>query len=589
MSKDPKYLDNLRHSTAHLLAAAVLELYPDAKLAIGPSIENGFYYDIDFGEEKVSDEDLAKIENKMHELISDWKSFKKHLLPAKEAKAQYKSNPYKEELIDEFSKKGKESVGFYESVGSKSSYFSGPYWDLCKGGHIEKPSDEIKYFKLLSLAGAYWRGDEKNKMLTRIYGTTFPSQKELDDHLNMLEEAKKRDHKRLGRELELFMFHETSPGCPYWLPKGLRLYNELIKFWREEHDKEGYQETSSPLINKSDLFVTSGHWEHYKDDMFIADMGENEKYGVKPMNCPNAMLIFGSKTRSYKNFPLRISDTDRLHRYELSGTLNGLFRARSFQQDDSHNFISEVMIESEYEHVFSMCEKFYGVFGLEFSYRLGTRPEGFLGEIETWNKAEKILKKVLDNSKRDYFVLEGDGAFYGPKVDILMKDAIGREWQMGTIQLDFQQPQRFNLKYSDNDGSEKTPVVVHRVIYGSFERFIGILIEHFAGSFPVWISPVQVSILPITDRNLDYSNKVLEELKASGIRADLDDTSETLGNKIRKAQGEKVPYMLIIGDKEESANKVALRQRDGKDLGQIALDDFVRILQKNISNKSLEL
>lgn len=570
-------LEHLRHSCAHLLAAAVLEIYPDAKLAIGPAIDDGFYYDIDFGDTKVSEDDLPKIEDKMHELVKSWDGFEKIGVNKDDALKEFKDNPYKTELIEDFAGEEKDLT----------IYKSGEFRDLCKGGHIENPSNELKHFKLTKIAGAYWRGDENNIMLTRIYGTAFPTKKELSVHLNMLEEAKKRDHKKLGPELELFMFHETSPGMPYWLPKGLKLYNELVNYWRDEHEKHGYQEIASPLLNKSDLYVTSGHWEHYKEDMFLADMGENEVYGIKPMNCPNAMVVFGSKTRSYKDLPLRLSDTDRLHRYERSGTLNGLLRVRSFQQDDSHNYISKDMIADEYEHIFELCEKFYGIFDLDFKFRLGTRPEKFLGKKETWDKAEEQLKKVLKESKREYFVEEGDGAFYGPKVDIVMKDALGRDWQMGTIQLDFQQPSRFKLKYVDQKGEHKTPIAVHRVIYGSLERFIGILVEHFAGKFPVWLAPVQVKILPVTDRSLDYANKLKDEY--ADFRVEVDDRSETLGAKIRDAQNERVPYMIIVGDKEEKDGKVSVRTRGGKDLGVMDKDGFKDIIEKDISEKKIDV
>jgi threonyl-tRNA synthetase len=562
-----EYLDNLRHSAAHLLAAAVLELYPDAKLAIGPSIENGFYYDIDFGDQKVTEEDFPKIESKMHELISSWKSFEREELSQDEAKSQYKSNPYKEELIDQYTENGKQKVGFYKSVGSESSYFNGkPYWDLCKGGHVEKPSDEIKFFKLLSVAGAYWRGSEKNKMLTRIYGTIFPSQKELDEYLHMIEEAEKRNHKKIGRELGLFMFHETAPGMAYWLPKGVILYNELVNFWRKEHQKENYLEIFSPLINKKELYETSGHWDHYKEDMFLCETDEGEVYGLKPMNCPNAMVVFGSETRSYRDLPLRLSDTDTLHRAERSGTLNGLLRIREFRQDDAHIFVTDDQIVSEYKKLFTLTERFYSIFGLEYKFRLGTRPEKFMGDKKLWDKAENELKLVLKDSGKEYFVLEGDGAFYGPKIDILMKDALGREWQMGTLQLDFQQPLRFELKYSAADGTSKTPVAIHRVIYGSLERFIGVIIEHFAGAFPTWLSPVQVKILPISEKHMDYAKTVVSSLKAVDIRVELDERAETLGAKIRDAQSEKVPYMFIVGDKEIETESVNVRKRDGSNL-----------------------
>lgn len=578
-------LHKIRHSAAHLLAYAVRELYPNAKVAIGPVIDTGFYYDFDFGAEQISEEDLPKIEKKMEELRDTDFDFEQSWISVDEAKDHFRNEPYKLEIISEI-ESGKRDD--FEQKGNVGIYKSGKFVDLCKGPHIEN-SKEIKVFKLMSLAGAYWKGDEKNKMLTRIYGTAFESESQLNEYLELLEEAKRRDHKKLGKELELFMFHETSPGMPYWLPKGLKLYNELVNYWREEHDKYGYQEISSPLLNKTDLYVTSGHWDHYKDDMFIADMGENEVYGIKPMNCPNAMLVFGSKTRSYKDLPLRLSDTDKLHRYERSGTLNGLLRVRSFQQDDSHNYVSEDMIESEYEHVFELCQKFYAIFGLDYYFRLGTRPESYLGDEATWDKAEDALKRVLANSGKDYFILDGDGAFYGPKVDILMKDSLGREWQMGTIQLDFQQPDRFNLKYIDQDGKEKTPVCIHRVIYGSLERFIGIIIEHFAGSFPVWISPVQVAVIPISEKSNDYAKSVGEELAKAGIRYEIDENDETMSNKIRKAQEQKVPYMLILGEREAAAGTVSVRDRSGNQQNGISLSDFTDKVRAIIISKSLEI
>lgn len=589
MKDDKVYLDNLRHSAAHLLAAAVLELYPEAKLAIGPSIENGFYYDIDFGSIKVTEEDFPTIEKKMRELVPSWKSFEKKELSAKEAKAQYKSNPYKEELIDEFSESGKKKIGFYQSVGSTSSYFNGkPYWDLCKGGHVENPAKELKHFKLLSVAGAYWRGSEKNKMLTRIYGTVFPTKDELDGYLKMLEEAEKRNHKKIGAEMELFMFHPTSPGMPYWLPKGLIIYNELIKFWREEHVKRGYQEIMSPVLNKKELYVTSGHYDHYWSEMFVAKTEDEGEYGVKAMNCPNAHIVFGHKSRSYKELPLRLSDTDPLHRYERSGVLNGLLRVREFRQDDAHIYVSEDQIESEYKEVFEIVERFYSIFKMNYSFRLGTRdPDNFMGDVKTWDKAEATLKKILEDSKVEYTILEKDAAFYGPKVDILMKDSLGRSWQMGTVQLDFQQPRRFDLKYVDRDGSLKTPIAIHRVIYGSLERFIGILIEHFGGNFPTWLTPIQVKVLPITEKHLEYATKVTRALSDEGIRAELDDRNERLQAKIRDAQLEKVAYMFIIGDKEASGNSVAVRKRSGEDLGNKDLADFIKALQKEIDEKAI--
>jgi threonyl-tRNA synthetase len=572
-------LDSLRHSAAHLLAAAIMDLYPHAKRTIGPSIENGFYFDFDFGDVKVTEEDFPKIEEKMRELLPSWKEFTGKEVSKDEAIEEYKDNEYKKELIEEFTSEG-QTLTFYQS---------GDYSDLCRGGHVKDPRKELKNFKLLSVAGAYWRGDEKNKMLTRIYGTIFPTGEELDNYLLQQEEAKKRDHKKIGPQLELFMFHETAPGMPYWLPKGLILLKELIKFWSIEHEKRGYKEIKSPLINKKELYETSGHWEHYKDDMFLAETSEKEIYGLKPMNCPNAMIVFGSKSRSYRELPLRLSDTDTLHRNELSGTLNGLLRAREFAQDDAHIFVTEDQIRQEYKNVFEITELFYSIFGLKYKFRLGTRPESFMGDIKLWNKAEKELKEILEESGKDYFILEGDGAFYGPKIDILMNDSLGREWQMGTIQLDFQLPLRFGLKYSDSDGQVKTPAVVHRVIYGSLERFVGIITESFAGAFPLWISPVQVKLLPITDDQFEYCREISDQLKKLGVRVEIDERSEKLGAKIRDAQMEKVPYMVIVGAKEVEVKKVSVRLRTGIDLGQIDVSEFVERITKKIEKKSLNL
>ncbi|MEK7575129.1 MAG: threonine--tRNA ligase [Patescibacteria group bacterium] len=568
-------LDHVRHSLAHLLSAAVLEYWPDAKNTIGPAIDNGFYYDFEFAV-PVSDKELPKIEKKMRELLKSWKEFSHKEVSAKEAKDFFKNNSYKHELIDEIVAKGEKIT----------LYTCGTFTDLCRGGHVENPSKEIQStsFKLERTAGAYWRGDEKNKMLTRIYGLAFETKEALDHYETMLEEAKKRDHKKLGKELGLFMFHETSPGMPYWLPRGLRLYNELVNFWRTEHIKHRYQEISSPLVNKSELWKTSGHWDHYKDDMFIADMGENEVYGIKPMNCPNAMIVFQSMQVSYKQLPLRLSDTDRLHRYERSGTLNGLLRCRSFQQDDSHNFISEDMIASEYEHIFEVCEKFYGIFNLSYSFRLGTRPKEFMGEKATWDKAESALKGILEKSKKPYTIAEGDGAFYGPKIDILMRDSIGREWQMGTVQLDFQQPIRFELFYTDKDGSRKTPVVIHRVIYGSLERFIGILTEHTAGAFPLWLAPTQIKVIPIGDEHHKEASRVHDMLEKAGIRSELS-LENGFGKQIRQAKVEKIPYFIVIGDKDIEAKKVTLESRDKGNLGQLSATEVLEKLQKEILDK----
>lgn len=572
-------LGNLRHSTAHLLAAAVMELYPNAKNTIGPSIEDGFYYDFDFGETKLSSEDLPLIEQRMHEIISSWNSFERHGVTPSEALNEFANNEYKKELINEFTNQGSEIT----------IYQSGKFRDLCRGGHVENPNKEIKFFKLLSVAGAYWRGSEKNKMLTRIYGTAFETQEELDNFINMRLEAEKRNHKKLGKELELFMFHETAPGLAYFLPKGVKVYNELVNYWRDEHEKYNYQEIFSPLLNKKELYETSGHWEHYRENMFLSQTKEEETYALKPMNCPNAMVVFGSKTRSYKELPLKLGDTDALHRFELSGTLNGLLRIREFRQDDAHIFITEDQIRESFKELFEITEKFYSVFGLNYSFRLGTRPESFMGDPKLWDIAESQLKTILEESGKEFFILEGDGAFYGPKIDILMKDSLGRDWQMGTIQLDFQLPRRFNLKYSDKDGTEKTPVVIHRVIYGSFERFIGIITEHFAGSFPLWLSPIQVKVIPISEKFEEYSNQVLNELRKNKIRAEIDLRNETLGARVRDAQNEKVPYMVIIGQKEQDENTITLRKRNSKDLEIYSLTDLTVLVKNKIETKDLEI
>lgn len=568
-------LQAMRHSCAHLLAAAVLRIWPDTKLAIGPAIEDGFYYDFEFSK-PISETDLPKIEKMMKKTLQDWKEFTREDLSIAEAKEKEKDQPYKLDLIEEFSKTS-DTVSFYTS---------GRFTDLCRGGHIENPK-EMGPFKLLKLAGAYWRGDEKNKQLTRIYGTCFAKQEELDAYLKMLDEAKKRDHKKLGRELELFFFHETAPGMAYWLPKGVILYNTLVEFWREEHKMREYKEIVSPLMNKKDLYITSGHYDHYWEEMFTVTTPDEEEYGVKAMNCPNAMVVFGFKQRSYKDLPLRLSDTDNLHRFERSGTLNGLLRLRQFRQDDAHCFVTEDQIKSEYKNILEIVERFYSIFGLKYSFRLGTRPESFMGDVATWDRAEKELKEILEKSGKEYFIEEGDGAFYGPKIDILMKDSIGRPWQMGTIQLDFQQPRNFTLEYTDKDGKKKTPIAVHRVVYGSLERFIGIITEHFAGNFPTWLAPVQVAVLPISDKHADYARKVANKLNAKDIRVEVSDSNETIGAKIRNATKMKIPYLLVVGDKEIEANAVAVRTRDGKDHGQVALEEFVEQISQEIQNRSL--
>ena len=528
------------------------------------------------GDIKISEADFPKIEKKMRDILSGWTHFEYKEVTLQEARKLFAHNPYKIELLEEFSKDRKKLL----------TNNPGEFLDLCKMTHVENPAKEMQNFKLLSVAGAYWRGSEKNKMLTRIYGTCWPTQKELDEYLNMLEESKKRDHKKLGPALELFMFHETAPGMPYWLPKGVIIYNELVSFWRQEHRVCGYQEIVSPILNKKKLYIPSGHYDHYWSEMFVAKTDDEGEYGIKAMNCPNAHIVFGSKTRSYRDLPLRLSDTDSLHRYERSGVLNGLFRVREFRQDDAHIYVTEDQIESEYKEVFKIVERFYSIFNLTYSFRLGTRnPENFMGDVATWDKAEATLKKILDASGKDYFVLDKDGAFYGPKVDILMKDSLGREWQMGTIQLDFQQPRRFKLQYAAADGTQKTPIAIHRVIYGSLERFIGILIEHYAGAFPLWLAPVQAVVLPISDKHLDHAQKVLDSLKLAQIRCELVLRNEPLPARVRDAEMQKVPYILVVGDREAEANSVSIRHRGDKASVTKPLSEFISDLSADIIAK----
>jgi threonyl-tRNA synthetase len=575
-------LYKIRHSAEHVLTQAMLRLYGNDKffMAMGPATDDGFYFDFEaLNDFKITEEDFPKIEAEMAKIIKENLPIVRQEITLDQAKVLFKNNPYKLEWLNSIEDRN-EVISIYKT--------GEDFTDLCAGPHVES-TNEIKAFKLLSLAGAYWHGDEKNKMLTRIYGTAFDSQKALDDYLFMIEEAKKRDHRKLGPQLGLFFIDETAPGMPYWLPKGTIMINELLKFWREEHTKRGYLETITPQLNKKQLYVTSGHWEHYRDFMFICDMGENEIYCLKPMNCPNAMTIFKQGIHSYRDLPLRLSDCDALHRHEKSGELNGLLRVQKFAQDDAHIFVTEDQIGEEYKRILEIADLFYSVFGIKFKIRLGTRPDDFMGDIATWDKAEKELEQILIDNKFDYFVGQGEGAFYGPKLDILMDDCLGRQWQTGTIQLDFQLPRKFDLKYTDSDGSEKTPVVIHRVIYGSLERFMGILIEQFAGAFPVWISPVQAKIIPITDAQQDYAFKICEQLKEEGIRAEVDDRSEKMQAKIRDAQMEKIPYMLIIGGREVEANAVSVRQRDEQDLGALPFSEFLAKIKEQIHIKSLNL
>lgn len=563
------------HTTSHIMSQAIKRLYPEMKLAIGPSIDNGFYYDFDT-DKPFTPEMLEEIEAEMKKIIKEDLPLERFELPREEAIKfmEEKEEPYKVELINDLPEDA--VISFYKQ---------GEFTDLCAGPHLMS-TGKVKAIKLLSSSGAYWRGNEKNKMLQRIYGISFPKASQLDEYVNMIEEAKKRDHRKLGKELELFFFDETAPGMAYWMPKGFTLMNTLIEFWRKEHKKRGYQEFSGPQLNSSVLWKTSGHWDHYKDDMFVLTDADGNEQALKPMNCPNSIKIYQQKLRSYKDLPLRFNDVDVIHRNEKSGQLNGLFRVRMFRQDDSHNYITEEQIGSEIKDIIEIAKDLYSVFGLEYLLTLSTRPDDYMGEIETWNKAEKDLKNVLDEicGEGNYRINEGDGAFYGPKIDIKMKDCLGREWQMGTIQLDFQLPQRFNLSYIDKEGNKKTPIMVHRAIFGSFDRFIGILTEHFAGAFPVWLAPVQIKILPIADKHKEYSKQLLNKLEEQGLRVELDDREEKIGYKIREAQLQKIPYMLIIGDKEVEANAVGVRSRKDGDIGQMPVEEFINKIQEEIKN-----
>ncbi len=583
-TKTPESLEILRHSTAHTLAQAVEALYPNAKATIGPAIDNGFYYD--FHGIILKEEDLPKIEAKMAEIVAADLEITRSVVSRETARDIFtkRGETFKVELIDDLP----------EDVKEVSLYAQGDYVELCRGPHLPRTGLIGKAFKLTKVAAAYWRGDSNRESLQRVYGTAFWSEKELKAYFDLMAEAEKRDHRKIGKALDLFYFDPTAPGCPYWLPKGLKMYNILLDYWRKEHEKAGYQEFAGPLMNSKVLWETSGHWAHYKDDMYLltaTEMAENEVYALKPMSCPSTMLLFNLKTRSYQDLPIRFSDVDMIHRNEASGALNGMFRVREFHQDDAHIFITEDQIEEEYERLFALADQFYNLFGLKYEMKLSTRPDDFIGDIETWNRAEDALRRILDKhcGKGNYALKEKDGAFYGPKVDIAMKDALGREWQTGTFQLDFQLAGRFGCKYIDKDGSQKTPVVIHRVLYGSLERFMGVLTEHFAGAFPVWICPVQVRLLPVSDKHREAAQKILDKLQAAGIRAEMERQSNTIGYQIREAHNAKIPYAVIIGDKEIESNTISVRDRTGAQKNAISLDDFIATVKKVNDTQSLNL
>lgn len=584
--KNEKNLDNLRHSCAHLLAAAVMELWPKTKRTIGPAIENGFYYDFDFDSDKVSEEDFPKIERKMADMLKTWKGFEGREVSVAEAKKLYKDNPYKLELIDEFSKEGQKLT----------VYKSGNYEDLCRGGHTDNPTQDLKHFKLLSVAGAYWKGSEKNVMLTRIYGTVFPTEKELNEYLENLEEAKKRDHRKLGKELELFTIsEEIGPGLILWLPSG-NIIKEELENWAKQTEKEwGYLRVTTPHITKAGLYYTSGHLPYYKDDMYPPmKLDDGEEYYLKPMNCPHHHMIYASKPRSYKDLPVRLAEYGTCYRYEASGELFGMMRVRGFTQNDSHIYCTEKQAVEEFVDVMKLHEYFYKTLGIThyhliLSLRDPKNKEKYHGDEAMWKKAEELLREAA--GKVDIPMVEdvGSAAFYGPKIDFVIHSSIGREFGISTNQIDLFMGERFKLKYTDNDGKEKTPVIIHRAPLGSHERFIGFLIEHYAGNFPVWLSPVQVKVLPITERNLAYAKAVAEKLEQENLRVKVDERNETLQAKIRDAQTMKIPYMLIVGDREEKAEKVAVRLRTGEDLGQVGIAVFAKRVKEKIDQKGLDL
>ena len=572
--EDEVGIEVMRHSTSHVMAQAVKNIYKDAKLAIGPSIENGFYYDFDM-EKPLNSEDLEKIEKEMNKIIQSNLSFLRIEATREEAIKfmEERNEPYKVELIKELPQD--ETISLYKQ---------GDFIDLCRGPHLLS-TNNIKAFKLTSVAGAYWKGNEKNKMLQRIYGVAFASKELLKTYLDNIEEAKKRDHRKLGKELKLFTFVEEGPGFPFFLPKGVVLKNNLINYWRELHEKAGYVEIETPIMLNKRLWETSGHWDHYKENMYTS-MIDEEEFALKPMNCPGGMLVYKTEAHSYRDFPMRMGELGRVHRHELSGALHGLMRVRAFTQDDAHIFMLPEQIKAEIKGVVNLIDEVYSTFGFKYNVELSTRPEDSMGSDEDWKMAESSLKAALDELKLPYIINEGDGAFYGPKIDFHLKDSLDRTWQCGTIQLDFQLPQRFELDYIGSDGEKHRPIVIHRVIFGSIERFIGILTEHFAGKFPTWLAPVQVKILPISDKFLEYSNSVKEKLLGSGIRVEVDSRAEKIGYKIREARNERVPYIIVLGEKEQEGEYISLRSRENGDEGNVNLEDFIYRIKMEVANKN---
>ena len=575
--KEDEKLSVMNHSCAHLLAQAVKHLYPKAMFWVGPVIDSGFYYDIDLGDEVIKEEDLEKIEKEMKKISKDGKRIIRHELSKSEALEMFKDDPYKIDLINRMD----------ENDTVISCYTQGDFTDLCRGPHVDTVK-ELKYFKLLKVSGAYWKGDANNKMLQRIYGVCFDTEEGLKEYLDLLEEAKKRDHKKLGKELDLFMISEYGPGFPFFLPKGMILRNELENFWYREHTKEGYDFVKTPIMLNRELWEISGHWYNYRENMYTSEIDE-KTFAIKPMNCPGGMLVYKNSLHSYKDLPLRIGELGQVHRHEASGALNGLFRVRTFTQDDAHISMREDQIESEIVRLINFIDRMYKIFGLTYDIELSTRPEEkYIGSIEIWNKSEAILEKACHEAGHDCKINPGDGAFYGPKLDFHIKDSLGRVWQCGTIQLDMNLPERFDLTYVDKDGSKKRPIMLHRVIYGSIERFIGILIEHYAGAFPTWLSPVQVNIIPVNNEyHLEYANSLMNKLKELDIRCEMDDREEKLGYKIRESQTKKMPYTLVIGDNEKNEDKITYRKYGHKDTETVSTDEFIKMILEEIKNKEM--
>jgi len=573
---DDKARNVYRHSSSHIMAQAVKRLWPQTKFAIGPAVDKGFYYDFDT-EHTFTPEDFKLIEKEMESIIKNDYPIVRQEMSREEALRFFRerNEDYKVELIEDLPEDAVISV-----------YQQGEFVDLCAGPHVPS-TGKIKAMKIMSLAGAYWRGSEKNKMLQRIYATSFPKQALLDDYLAKLEEAKKRDHRKLGKELGLFVLLDEGPGFPFFLPKGMVLRNELEKYWREEHQKAGYQEIRTPIILNTELWHRSGHWDHYQDNMYFTQIDE-EDYAVKPMNCPGGMLVYKQNLHSYRELPLRVGEMGLVHRHEMSGVLHGLMRVRAFTQDDAHIFMLPEQIIAEIDGVMNLIDLFYKQFGFSYHVELSTRPENSMGSQETWDLATEALKQALEARGMDYKINEGDGAFYGPKIDFHLQDSLDRTWQCGTVQLDFQMPEKFDLNYIGEDGEKHRPVMIHRVIYGSMERFIGILTEHYAGAFPAWLAPVQVRVLPITERQHEYADQIIAELQKQGIRVEMDKRSEKIGYKIREGQMQKIPYLLVVGDKEVEAHTLAVRHRKEGDLGPMGMADFLSVLETEIKDKIIK-